>query len=232
MAAAAGWDIAINYTRDEGAAEAVAHDVRALGRHALTLRADVADEPQVRGMFAALDRYTQGGGSALAGLVNNAGVVDVAARVDEMSGARLQRMFNINVFGTMVCAREAVRRMSHKHGGAGGAIVNVSSVASRLGSPGQYVDYAAAKGAVDVFTVGLAREVAAEGVRVNAVRPGIIDTHIHASGGQPDRAMQLGSQQPMQRAGTADEVAAAITWLLSPAASYTTGALLDVTGGR
>jgi NAD(P)-dependent dehydrogenase (short-subunit alcohol dehydrogenase family) len=232
LAAAQGWDVAINYTRDETSAEAVANAVRALGRRALTLRADVADEAQVRAMFATLDRHTQDGGSVLAGLVNNAGVVDVAARVDEMSGARLQRMFNINVFGTMVCAREAVRRMSSRHGGAGGAIVNVSSAAARLGSPGQYVDYAAAKGAVDVFTLGLAREVAAEGVRVNAVRPGIIDTDIHASGGLPDRAKQLAPHVPMQRAGSADEVAQAIVWLLSDGASYTTGALLDVTGGR
>ena len=232
LAAAQGWDVAINYTRDAAAAESVAQAVRALGRQALTLRADVADETQVLAMFNTLDRHTKDSGSVLAGLVNNAGVVDVAARVDAMSGARLQRMFNVNVFGTMVCAREAVRRMSTRHGGTGGAIVNVSSAASRLGSPGQYVDYAAAKGAVDVFTLGLAREVAAEGVRVNAVRPGIIDTDIHASGGQPERARQLAPQVPMQRAGTADEVAQAITWLLSAAASYTTGALLDVTGGR
>ena len=232
LAAAHGFDIAINYSRDEAAAETVADAVRALGRCALLVRADVADEAQVLAMFAALDRHTQDGGGTLAGLVNNAGVVDVAARVDAMSGARLQRMFAVNVFGTMLCAREAVRRMSSKYGGAGGAIVNVSSAASRLGSPGQYVDYAAAKGAVDVFTLGLAREVAAEGVRVNAVRPGIIDTDIHASGGLPDRAKQLAPQVPMQRAGSADEVAQAIVWLLSPAASYTTGALLDVTGGR
>jgi NAD(P)-dependent dehydrogenase (short-subunit alcohol dehydrogenase family) len=164
--------------------------------------------------------------------VNNAGVVDVAARVDEMSGARLQRMFAVNVFGTMLCAREAVRRMSTRHGGLGGSIVNLSSAAARLGSPGQYVDYAAAKGAVDVFTLGLAREVAAEGVRVNAVRPGVIDTEIHASGGQPERAQRLAPTLPMQRPGRADEVAQAIVWLLSDAASYTTGAVLDVSGGR
>jgi NAD(P)-dependent dehydrogenase (short-subunit alcohol dehydrogenase family) len=156
----------------------------------------------------------------------------VAARVDEMSLARLQRTFAVNVLGSMLCAREAVRRMSTRHGGAGGAIVNLSSAASRLGSPGQYVDYAAAKGAIDVFTVGLAREVAAEGVRVNAVRPGIIETEIHASGGEPDRAQRLAPQVPMQRAGSADEVAAPIVWLLSAEAGYTTGALIDVTGGR
>jgi NAD(P)-dependent dehydrogenase (short-subunit alcohol dehydrogenase family) len=168
----------------------------------------------------------------LGGLVNNAGVVDVAARVDEMGGARLQRMFAAKVFSAFWCAREAVRRLSTRHGGAGGAIVNLSSAAARLGSPGQYVDYAAAKAAIDTFTLGLAREVAAEGVRVNAVRPGIIDTDIHASGGQPGRAAQLGPQVPMQRAGTADEVAKAILWLLSDEASYTTGSIVDVAGGR
>jgi len=232
LAAAQGWDVAINYARDKAAAETVADAVRALGRRALTLCADVADEGQVRAMFAKLDRHAEEGFGPLVGLVNNAGVVDVAARVDEMSGARLQRMFAVNVFGTMVCAREAVRRMSTRHGGQGGAIVNLSSVAARLGSPGQYVDYAAAKAAVDAFTLGLAREVAAEGVRVNAVRPGIIDTDIHASGGQPERAKRLAPTLPMQRPGTPDEVAQAIVWLLSTAASYTTGALLDVSGGR
>ncbi len=232
LAAAQGWDVAINYARDETAAEVVADAVRAAGRRALTLCADVADEGQVRAMFATLDRRLQEDGSCLAGLVNNAGVVDVAARVDEMSGARLQRMFAVNVFGTMFCAREAVRRMSTRHGGLGGSIVNLSSVAARLGAPGQYVDYAAAKGAVDVFTLGLAREVAAEGVRVNAVRPGVIDTEIHASGGQPERALRLAPTLPMQRPGRADEVAQAIVWLLSDAASYTTGAVLDVGGGR
>ncbi|HEY1227809.1 MAG TPA: SDR family oxidoreductase, partial [Ramlibacter sp.] len=165
-------------------------------------------------------------------LVNNAGVVDMAARVDEMSGARLQRMFGINVIGTILCAREAVRRMSTRHGGSGGAIVNVSSAASRLGSPSQYVDYASAKGAVDAFTLGLAKEVAAEGIRVNAVRPGLIETDIHASGGIPDRVKQLAHQVPMQRGGSAEEVANAIVWLLSEEASYTTMSLLEVSGGR
>ena len=232
LAAAQGWDVAINYARDEAAAEAVAAEVRAQGRRALTVRADVADDAQVQAMFAAVDHHAAATGVRLAGLVNSAGVVDVAARVDEMSAGRVQRMFAVNVFGTMGCSREALRRLSTRHGGAGGAIVNLSSAAARLGSPGQYVDYAAAKGAVDVFTLGLAREVAAEGVRVNAVRPGIIDTEIHASGGQPERARQLAPQVPMQRAGSAEEVAQAIVWLLSPAASYTTGALLDVAGGR
>ncbi|MDP3226052.1 MAG: SDR family oxidoreductase, partial [Rubrivivax sp.] len=165
-------------------------------------------------------------------LVNNAGVVDVAARVDEMSAQRIERMFAINVFGSMWCAREAVRRMSTKHGGAGGVIVNLSSAAAKLGAGGQYVDYAAAKGAIDAFTLGLAREVAAEGIRVNAVRPGIIETDIHASGGQPGRAAQMAPLVPMQRAGSADEVAQAIVWLLGDDSSYTTGTVLDVTGGR
>jgi len=231
-AAAAGWDVAINYARDRTAAEQVAAAVRAAGRQALLLPADVADDAQVQAMFAALDAHVAQGGAPLGGLVNNAGVVDVAARVDSMSGARLQRMFAVNVIGSFACAREAVRRLSTRHGGPGGAIVNVSSAAARLGSPGQYVDYAAAKGAIDTFTLGLAREVAAEGLRVNAVRPGIITTEIHASGGQPERAQQLAPQVPMQRAGSADEVAAAILWLLSDAASYTTGALVDVSGGR
>lgn len=231
MAAQRGWDVAVNYTRDATAAEAVAAQVRAAGRRAFTVQADVGDEAQVLAMFERCDREW-GPSGGLGGLINNAGVVDVAARVDEMSRARIERMFAINVFGTMYCAREAVKRMSTKHGGAGGSIVNLSSVASKLGSPAQYVDYAAAKGAIDVFTLGLAREVATEGVRVNAIRPGIIDTDIHASGGQPERARQLAPQIPMQRPGTADEIAAMVLWLLSDEASYTTGAVIDITGGR
>jgi NAD(P)-dependent dehydrogenase (short-subunit alcohol dehydrogenase family) len=223
-----GWDVAVNCTRDVAAATAVAAQVRARGRRAIVVPADVADERAVLAMFARIDAEL----APLAGLVNNAGVVDVKARVDEVSVERLQRMFAINVFGSFVCAREAVRRMSTKHGGRGGAIVNVSSVAAELGGPGWYVDYAASKGAIDTFTVGLAREVATEGIRVNAVRPGIIDTDIHASGGQPDRAHASAALIPMQRPGTADEVAAAIVWLLSDEARYTTGAILDVSGGR
>jgi NAD(P)-dependent dehydrogenase (short-subunit alcohol dehydrogenase family) len=199
-----------------------------MGRRALAIQADVADEAAVRAMFDRVDAEL----GPLAALVNNAGVVDMAQRVDEMSLARWQRMFAINVQGTFLCTREALRRMSTRHGGRGGAIVNLSSAAARLGSPGQYVDYAAAKAAIDTFTLGVAREVAAEGVRVNAVRPGIIDTEIHASGGQPDRAQRLAPQVPMQRAGTADEVAQAVVWLLSDQASYVTGSLMDVTGGR
>lgn len=233
LAARRGWDVAVNYTRGDAAAEGVAVAVRALGRRAVTLRADVADEAQVAALFGTIDRLAAADGWApLAGLVNNAGVVDVASRVDDMSGARIQRMFAINVFGSIWCAREAVRRMSKRHGHHGGSIVNLSSVAATLGAPGQYVDYAASKGAIDVFTVGLAREVAAEGVRVNAVRPGIITTEIHASGGQPDRAQRMAAAVPMQRAGSAEEVAAAIVWLLSEEASYTTGTIVDVSGGR
>jgi NAD(P)-dependent dehydrogenase (short-subunit alcohol dehydrogenase family) len=228
QAAAAGWHVAINCARDTASAEAVADQVRAAGRRAWVLPADVADEAQVDAMFAVLDAT----GLPLRGLVNNAGIVGPAQRVDEMSLARWRRMFDVNVIGTMLCARAAVRRMSTRHGGGGGAIVNLSSVAARLGSPAQYVDYAASKGAVDVFTLGLARELAAEGVRVNAVAPGIVDTEIHASGGQPDRAQRLAPTIPMQRPGTADEIAAAVLWLLSDAASYTTGAVLEVNGGR
>jgi NAD(P)-dependent dehydrogenase (short-subunit alcohol dehydrogenase family) len=228
LAASRGWHVAINYTRDAASAQRVATQVRALGRQALVLQADVADETQVLLMFKRIDAEMP----PLRGLVNNAGVVDVASRIDDGSVARWQRMFNINVIGSFICAREAVRRMSTRHGGQGGAIVNLSSAAARIGAPGQYVDYASAKGAIDVFTLGLAREVATEGIRVNAVRPGIIETDIHASGGQPDRAAQMAPLVPMQRAGTAEEVAAVIVWLLSDEASYTTGAVVDVAGGR
>jgi len=228
MAAQRGWDVAINFTRDGSAAEAVASRVRALGRRALVIQADVADEAQVLAMFAAVDREL----GPLGGLVNNAGVVDQPARVDQMSVQRLTRMFAINLTGSFICAREAVKRLSTRHGGTGGVIVNLSSAAARLGSPGQYVDYAAAKAGIDTFTLGLAREVASEGIRVNAVRPGIIDTEIHASGGLPDRVAQVAPSVPMQRAGSAEETAQAIVWLLSDESSYTTGAVIDVTGGR
>jgi NAD(P)-dependent dehydrogenase (short-subunit alcohol dehydrogenase family) len=223
-----GWAVAVNYTRDAAAAQAVVDGIRAAGGSAIAVQADVSDETQVLAMFARVDAELP----PLHGLVNNAGVVDVATRIDTITLARLQRMFAVNVFGSVLCAREAVRRMSTRHGGTGGAIVNLSSAAARIGSPGQYVDYAAAKGAIDTFTLGLAKEVAAEGIRVNAVRPGIIDTEIHASGGEPDRAQRLAPQVPMQRAGSADEVAQAIVWLLSEASSYTTAAIIDVTGGR
>lgn len=225
LAARRGWAVAVNYAANSLAADEVVRAIRAEGGRALTVQADVA---QVLRMFEKVDAKL----GRLTGLVNNAGVVDVTARVDEMSAARWKRMFDINVFGSFLCAREAVRRMSTRHGGGGGAIVNVSSAASRIGSPGQYVDYAASKGAIDTFTLGLAKEVAAEGIRVNAVRPGLIETEIHASGGIPDRVNQLKHLVPMQRGGTADEVAQAIVWLLSPQAGYTTMSLIDVSGGR
>ncbi len=228
LAARQGWAVAVNYTAHSLAADEVVRSIRASGGSAITVQADVADEAQVLRMFEKIDAKL----GRLTGLVNNAGVVDVTARVDEMSVARWRRMFDINVLGSLLCAREAVRRMSTRHGGHGGVIVNVSSVAATLGAAGQYVDYAAAKGAIDAFTVGLAREVAAEGVRVNAVRPGIIDTEIHASGGQAGRAQRLAPQIPLQRPGTAEEVAQGIVWLLSPQASYATGTILDITGGR
>jgi len=228
LAAEQGWAVAVNYTANSLAADEVVRQIRAAGGQAISVKADVADETQVLRMFEHIDAKL----GRLSGLVNNAGVVDVAARVDEMSVARWKRMFDVNVIGSLICAREAVRRMSTRHGGEGGSIVNVSSAAARLGSPGQYVDYAAAKGAIDAFTIGLSKEVAAEGIRVNAVRPGLIDTEIHASGGLPNRVKDLQHLVPAQRGGTAQEVAQAIVWLLSDAASYTTMSFLDVSGGR
>jgi len=228
LAAAQGWAVAVNYTANSLAADEVVRSIRSAGGNAITVQADVADETQVLRMFEKVDAKL----GRLTGLVNNAGVVDVTARLDEMDMARWRRMFDINVMGSLLCAREAVRRMATRHGGDGGAIVNVSSAAARLGAPGQYVDYAAAKGAIDAFTIGLAKEVAADGIRVNAVRPGLIETEIHASGGLPNRVNDLKHQVPMQRGGTADEVAQVIVWLLSDAASYTTMSLLEVSGGR
>lgn len=228
LAAANGCAVAVNYVGREDAARDVVQRIGAAGGRAIAVQGDVSSEADVLRMFGEVDARL----GRLTGLVNNAGVVDVSARVEDMSLARLRRMFDVNVIGTMLCAREAVRRMARRHGGGGGAIVNVSSAASRLGSPGQYVDYAAAKGAVDAFTVGLAKEVAADGIRVNAVRPGLIDTEIHASGGLPDRVRDLAHQVPMGRGGTAEEVAQAIVWLLSPQASYTTMSMVEVSGGR
>lgn len=228
LAAREGYAVGVNYTSNSLAADEVVRQIRASGGQAITVQADVANEAQVVAMFEKIDAKF----GRLTALVNNAGVVDVTTRIDNITLARLQRMFEVNVFGSFICAREAVKRMSTHYGGAGGAIVNVSSAASRLGSPGQYVDYASAKGAIDTFTLGLAREVAAEGIRVNAVRPGIIETEIHASGGLPNRARDVAPQVPMQRAGSAQEVAESIVWLLGEKAGYTTGALLDVAGGR
>ena len=228
LAARRGFAVAVNYASNSLAADEVVRTIRAGGGTAIAVQADVGDEAQVLAMFEKVDAKL----GRLTALVNNAGVVDMKARVDEMSVARLERMFRINVIGSFVCAREAVRRMSTRHGGSGGAIVNVSSAAARLGSPDLYVDYAASKGAIDTFTLGLAKEVADEGIRVNAVRPGLIETDIHASGGMPERAAVLAPTVPMKRTGTPEEIAGAIVWLLSPEASYTTAALLDVTGGR
>ena len=228
LAAGQGYAVAVNYAANSLAADEVVRQIRASGGNAITVQADVAIETDVLAMFKKVDAKL----GRLTALVNNAGVVDMTSRVDAMSLERLQRMFAINVFGSFMCAREAVKRMSTRYEGEGGAIVNVSSAAARLGAPGQYVDYAAAKGAIDTFTVGLAKELATEGIRVNAVRPGIIETEIHASGGLPNRVRDLGPQVPMQRAGTAAEVAEAIVWLLGENSSYTTGTLLDVSGGR
>lgn len=228
LAAKAGWAVAVNYAANPLAADEVVRAIRADGGRAMAVQADVADEAQVLRLFEQVDAQL----GRLGGLVNNAGVVDRRARLDDMDVARWRRMFDINVIGSLLCAREAVRRMSPRHGGSGGAIVNLSSAAARLGSPGEYVDYAASKGAIDTFTLGLAKEVAAENIRVNAVRPGLIDTDIHASGGRPDRLRELAPQVPMQRGGQVDEVASLIVWLLSDAASYTTMSLIDVSGAR
>ena len=228
LAASQGWSVAINYVRHAHAAEALARQIRDAGGKAITIQADVSVEADVITMFETLDHEL----GRLTALVNNAGVVDHASRVDQMIGDRLRRMFSINVLGSFYCAREAVRRMSTKYGGEGGSIVNVSSAASRLGSPGEYVDYAASKGAIDVLTVGLAKEVASEGIRVNAVRPGFIETEIHASGGRPNRVNELAPGIPMGRGGTAEEGAESIVWLRSDASPFTTMSFLEISGGR
>jgi NAD(P)-dependent dehydrogenase (short-subunit alcohol dehydrogenase family) len=227
LAADAGYAVVVNYTGNVEAAEAVVAAIHAKGGDAIAVRGDVSVAEDVEHIFRAADRL-----GPLTGLVNNAGIVGTAARVVDLDAERIARMLAVNVTGSFLCAIAAVKRMSTKRGGKGGAIVNVSSAAAKLGGANNYVDYAAAKGAIDTFTVGLALEVAEEGVRVNAVRPGIILTDIHASGGDPDRAMRLAPQIPMARPGTAEEVARAILWLLSPDASYSTGTVLTVSGGR
>jgi NAD(P)-dependent dehydrogenase (short-subunit alcohol dehydrogenase family) len=228
MLAQQGAALGVNYVRDIAAAEQTAADIERAGGRAVLLQGDVADEPAVLAMFDALEAAC----GPVDGLVNNAGIVAPPLPLAQMDVSRLRRMFDVNVLGAYLCAREAARRMSTDRGGRGGAIVNVSSAASRLGSPNEYVDYAGSKGAVDTMTIGLAKELGPRGIRVNAVRPGLSETDIHASGGQPQRAAVLGAQTPLGRAGTAEEVAQAIVWLLSDAASYVQGALLDVAGGR
>jgi NAD(P)-dependent dehydrogenase (short-subunit alcohol dehydrogenase family) len=228
LAGRRGYAVAVGYRQDRAAAEAVARTIDEEGGRAIAVGADVAVEADVLRLFATVDRDL----GRLTALVNNAGVLEPQTRLEHMDAARINRILAVNVTGTLLCAREAVKRMSTRTGGAGGAIVNVSSGAARLGSPGEYLDYAASKGAVDTFTIGLAKEVAEEGIRVNAVRPGLIHTDMHASGGEPARVDRLKETVPMKRGGRPEEVAAAILWLLSEEASYTTGTFIDVTGGR
>lgn len=228
LAAQRGYSVCVNYRRNRDAAEGVVKAIEADGGRAIAVAADVGVESDVVRLFETSDRTL----GSLVGLVNNAGILETQMRVDSMDAARIQRVFATNVIGAFMCAREAVRRMSTRHGGSGGAIVNVSSGAARLGSPGEYVDYAASKGALDTMTIGLAGEVAQEGIRVNAVRAGFIYTEMHASGGEPNRVDRVKAFVPMKRGGSAEEVASAILWLLSGEASYTTGAFIDVTGGR
>jgi len=228
LAAHQGYALCLNYHQREDAVKQVLEQVHAAGVSAITVKADVADEGQVVQMFEMIDREF----GRLDVLVNNAGMLEQQMRLEQMDAARWTRVLGANVIGSFLCAREAIKRMSNQHGGQGGSIINLSSIAARLGAPGEYIDYAAAKGAIDSMTVGLAREVAGEGIRVNAVRPGVIDTEIHASGGEPDRIERVKASVPMGRGGKAEEVAEAILWLASEYASYTTGALLDVSGGR
>ena len=227
-AAAAGYDVAISYRQDRGAADDVVQRIRALGRRGHAVAADSADEGAVIRLFAEADRQL----GTVSALVNNAGIVGGSGRVEGMTAEEVSRVLAVNVVGCFTAAREAIKRMSTRHGGRGGAIVNISSAAARLGSPGEFVHYAASKGAIDTFTLGLAREVADEGIRVNAVRPGMIDTEIHASSGTPERVARIIPTVPMKRIGTAEEVAQTILWLLSDDASYVTGAIVDVAGGR
>lgn len=227
LAAERGYDVVVNYAGNVKAAEEVCAKIHGNGGKAVAVRGDVADETDVEHIFAAADRL-----GPLAGLVNNAGIIAEALRVDEMDAARINRILAVNITGTFLCAKAAIRRMSLRHGGKGGAIVNLSSAAAKLGGPASYADYGASKGAIDTFTIGLALELAGEGIRVNAVRPGIIDTEFHAMGGDPGRVERIQATLPMARAGTSDEVARAILWLLSADASYTTGTILSVAGGR
>jgi NAD(P)-dependent dehydrogenase (short-subunit alcohol dehydrogenase family) len=226
-AAARGFRVVVGYASNKTAADEVVSAIEAKNGKAIAVKCDVGSEADILALFKAADSF-----GTLGALVNNAGIVGPSMRVDQMSAERIQRMMAVNVTGSFLCAREAVKRMSTKHGGKGGVIVNISSVAAKLGSANTYVDYAASKAAIDTFTVGLGQEVAAEGIRVAAIRPGLIDTEIHASGGEPDRAHRLAHMVPMKRIGTADEIANAIVWLLSDEASYVTSSILDVSGGR
>ncbi|HVS26849.1 MAG TPA: SDR family oxidoreductase [Burkholderiales bacterium] len=228
LAAERGYAVCVNYIHNRESADAVVGAIERAGGRAIAVAADVASESEVILLFESVDKKL----GPITALVNNAGILEQQTRLENMSAARLNRIFSTNITGCFLCAREAVRRMSTKRGGAGGAIVNVSSFASRLGSPGEYVDYAASKGAIDTMTIGLAKEVAEEGIRVNAVRPGFIYTDIHASGGEPNRVDRVKELVPMKRGGTPVEVARAILWLLSDEASYTTGVFIDVTGGK
>jgi NAD(P)-dependent dehydrogenase (short-subunit alcohol dehydrogenase family) len=228
LAAERGYAVCVNYLRDAAAAQAVVDGIRAAGGKAIAVGGDVSSEQDVVALFRESDRQL----GPLAALVNNAGIVARMSRVEAMDAARLQRMFATNVIGAFLCAREAIRRLSTRHGGKGGAIVNISSGAARLGSPGEWVDYAASKGAIDTMTLGLAKELAEDGIRVNCVRPGFVHTDIHAAGGEPNRIERLRDSIPMKRGGEPEEVARAVLWLLSEEASYSTGAILDVTGGR
>ncbi len=228
LAAARGYAVCVNYRADRASADALVADIAAAGGRAIAVAADVSQEADVKRLFATVDAQL----GPLDALVNNAGILERQQRVEDVDAARLQRILAANVVGAFLCAREAVRRMSTRHGGRGGAIVNVSSAAARLGSPGEYVDYAASKGAVDTMTIGLSREVADEGIRVNAVRPGYIYTDMHASGGEPGRVDRIGPSLPMKRGGQASEVANAILWLLSDEASYATGTFIELAGGR
>lgn len=228
LAAERGYAVCVNYASNRAAAERVVSEIAGAGGSAIAVQGDVAMEADVLRLFDEAARAL----GPLAALVNNAGILEQQMRLDTMSAQRLERVFAVNVTGAFLCAREAVRRMSTRHGGRGGAIVNVGSMASRLGSPGEYVDYAASKGAIDSLTIGLAREVAAEGIRVNAVRPGVIYTEIHASGGEPGRVERVKEAVPMRRGGQPEEVARAILWLLSSESSYSTGTFIDVSGGR
>ena len=227
MAGGRGYRVAVNYLRSEAEARSVVDTIRSAGGSAITVRGDVSDETDVVRMF----EHVEANLGPIKGLVNNAGILETQRRVADLSADRLSRIFATNVIGSILCAREAVRRMSTSNGGKGGAIVNVSSIASRSGSPGEYVDYAASKGAIDTFTIGLAKEVAPEGIRVNAVRPAFIYTDIHASGGEPDRVNRIKGSIPMRRGGNPEEVAHAILWLLSDEASYATGTFIDLAGG-